>query len=85
MKFSKNVTQCDKVLQLAAALGISRELAAQIIIFTTNARCSQHIAPKTLQSDQQRHDLLMALSTHLEDLEEQLEEEEEKEDEEKDK
>jgi len=50
MKFiQERYPNADKVLQLAAALGISEELAAQIHHLHTNARCSQTHRSQTLQ------------------------------------
>jgi type III secretion protein W len=79
----------DKILQLAAQLGLSEELLAQVIIFTQMRDALRQIAPKLFKSDQHRQDLLNAFIDAIEDLDERLEEEgeeeEEKEEEEKEK
>lgn len=71
----------DKVLQMAARLGLSAELAAQMIIFTQMRDAVRGVAPKLFRSDQHRHDVLMSYIEALEELEDRLEEEEEKEEE----
>lgn len=76
----------DKAMKLAALLGISEELAAQIIIYTQMRDAVRGVAPKLFKSDQHRQDVLTTLIEVLEELEEEMEEEEEKEEkEEKDK
>ncbi len=72
----------DKVLQLAAQLGISEELLAQIILYTQMRDAIRQIAPKLFRSEQHKQDVLMSFIEALEDLEEELEEKEEKEQEE---
>lgn len=67
----------EKVFQLAAKLGISEELLAQIIIFTQMRDAVRGVAPKLFRNEQHRHDILMSLLEALEELEEQEEEEEE--------
>ncbi len=73
----------DKILQLSAALGLSEEIVAQIIIFTQMRDGIRQIAPKLFKSDQHRQDLLAAFIDAIEELDERLEErnEEEKEEE----
>lgn len=75
----------DKILQLAAQLGISEELLAQIIIYTQMRDGIRQVAPKLFRSEQHRQDTLNAFIDAIEDLDEQLEEDEEEEDEEKNK
>jgi type III secretion protein W len=78
----------DKILQLAAQLGLSEELLAQVIIFTQMRDALRQTAPKLFKSDQHRQDLLNAFIDAIEELDERLEEEseeEEKEEEEKEK
>ena len=76
----------DKILQLAAALGLSEELVAQVIIFTQMRDGIRQIAPKLFKSDQHRQDLLAAFIDAIEELDERLEEEnEEEEDKEEEK
>lgn len=71
----------DKVLQMAAKLGLSDELVAQIILFTQMRDGVRGVAPKLFRSDQHRHDVLMSYIEALEELEDREEEEEKKEDE----
>ncbi len=73
----------DKILQLAAQLGLSEELLAQVIIFTQMRDALRQIAPKLFKSDQHRQDLLNAFIDAIEDLDERLEEEEGEDEEEK--
>jgi type III secretion protein W len=77
----------DKVLALAAKLGLSDEELEQIIVFTQMRDAIRGVAPKLFKSEQHRQDVLMSFLEALEDLEERLEEEEEeeKEDEEEEK
>ncbi|HSX04390.1 MAG TPA: type III secretion system gatekeeper subunit SctW, partial [Rhabdochlamydiaceae bacterium] len=75
----------DKILALAAKLGISDELLAQIIIFTQMRDAIRGVAPKLFKSEQHRQDVLMSFLETLEELEEELEEKEEKEEDEKEK
>ncbi|MFI5333990.1 MAG: type III secretion system gatekeeper subunit SctW [Chlamydiales bacterium] len=72
----------EKVLQLAAQLGISEEIA-QVIIFTQMRDAVRQVAPKLYRTPQQRQDVLMSFIEALEDLEEKMEEKEEKEEGEK--
>ena len=69
----------DKILQLAAQLGISAELLAQVIIFTQMRDGMRQIAPRLFKSDQHRQDLLNAFIDAIEELDERLEEENENE------
>jgi len=73
----------DKILQLAAQLGLSEELLAQVIILTQMRDGVRQVAPKLYKSDQHRQDLLNSFLDAIEELDERLEEEEEEEEEEK--
>lgn len=73
----------DKILQLAAQLGISEELLAQIIIYTQMRDGIRQVAPKLFRNEQHRQDTLNAFIDAIEDLDEQLEEEDEEEGEKK--
>jgi type III secretion protein W len=73
----------DKILQLAAQLGISEELLAQVIIYTQMRDGIRQVAPKLFRSEQHRQDMLSAFIDAIEDLDERLEEEEEDDDEQK--
>lgn len=68
----------EKVLQMAALLGISDEEAAQIIVFTQMRDAVRQVAPKLYKSPQHKQDVLMSFIEALEELEEEDEEEEEK-------
>jgi len=72
----------DKVRRLAMKLGISQELAAQIIIFGQYRDALRNISPRLFKSERHRQDMLLALIEALSDLEDELEEEEDEEDEE---
>jgi len=65
----------DKILKLAFVLGISEEVAAQIIIFTQYRDALRHISPKLFKSERHRQDLMMTIMETLSDLEEEVEEE----------
>jgi type III secretion protein W len=67
----------DKVLLLSRSLGISEEIAAQIIIFTQYRDAMRQISPKLFRSEKHRQDLLMCIIDALSDLEDMEEEEEE--------
>ncbi|MBS0585139.1 MAG: type III secretion system gatekeeper subunit SctW [Verrucomicrobia bacterium] len=68
----------DKIMRLAAALGISEELLAQIIIFTQYRDALRGVSPRFFKSDRHRQDLLMALIETISELDDLLEEEAEK-------
>jgi type III secretion protein W len=68
----------EKILQLAAQLGLSEELVAQVIIFTQMRDGLRQVAPKLFRSNQHRQDLLNAFIDAIEDLDEKLEEDKEK-------
>ena len=69
----------DKIIKLSFVLGISEEVAAQIVIFTQYRDALRHISPKLFKSERHRQDLLMTLIETLSDLEDELEDEEEEE------
>lgn len=67
----------DKVLQLARGLGVSEEVAAQIIIFMQMRDAIRQVSPRLYRNNQHRQEALLALIEALEDLEEEWSEEEE--------
>lgn len=71
----------DRILQLAKLLGISEELAAQIIIYTQYRDALRNVSPKLFKSDKHRQDLLMCVIDALTDLEDELEDDDEDDDE----
>lgn len=75
----------DKILALAAKLGLSDEELEQIIIFTQMRDAIRGVAPKLFRSEQHRQDVLMSFLEALEELEEKLEEEEEEKEDEEEK
>ncbi|EKE03256.1 MAG: hypothetical protein ACD_20C00227G0002, partial [uncultured bacterium] len=64
----------DKILLLSKYLGISQEIAAQIIIFTQMKDALRNTSNRLYKSDKQRQEVLDTFIETLEDLEEQLEE-----------
>ncbi|MES2274271.1 MAG: HrpJ domain-containing protein [Chlamydiota bacterium] len=73
----------EKIMQTAKLLGVSEEVAAQIIIYTQMRDALKQIAPRYYRNPQHRDELLKAFIDALEKLEDELEEEEDDEDEEK--
>jgi len=69
----------DKVLQLAAGLGLSEEALGQIIIYTQMRDGVRQVAPKLFRTEQHRQDVLTSFIDAIEEIDEKLEEEEEKE------
>ncbi len=67
----------DKVKALAKMLGISEEIAAQIIIYTQMRDAVRGTSFRLYKSQKHRQDVLAAYIEALEDLEDELEEEEE--------
>lgn len=67
----------EKILQMAKVLGISEELLAEIIIFTTMRDAIRKTSLKLYRSNKHRQEILDAFIETLEDLEEKLDEEEE--------
>jgi type III secretion protein W len=71
----------EKILQTAKALGISEEVAAQLVIYNQMREALRQIAPKYYRNPAHRDELLKAFITACENLEDLLEEEEEEEEE----
>jgi len=69
----------DKILQMGSPLGLSREIAGQIVIFTQMRDGVRGVAPKLFKSEQHRQDVLKSFLEAIETLDDQLEEEEEEE------
>ncbi len=67
----------DKIKQFAKLLGISEEVAAQIVIFTQYRDAMKQIAPRYYRNQVHREELQKALLDTLEELEDEFEEEEE--------
>lgn len=68
----------DKALLLAHQLGISGELAAQIIIYLQYRDAMRQVAPRLFRNEKHRQDLLTCFMDTLEELDEKYEEEEQK-------
>lgn len=68
----------EKILQTAKPLGISEEIAAQIIVYTQMHDAIRQIAPRYYRNPQHKNEFTKAFVDTLEDLEEKLEEEDEK-------
>lgn len=71
----------EKILRFAAALGLSEELLAQIIVFTQFRDAMRGVSPRLFKSDKHRQDLLQALIDTINELDDLLEEGEEEEEE----
>lgn len=69
----------SKLFQLAESLGISEELALQLIIYGQMRGALRNTSPKLFRNERHRHDLLTIYLEALEELEDLLEEEEEEE------
>lgn len=67
----------DKVRRLAMQLGISHELAAQIIVFSMYRDALRNISPRLFKNERHRQDIMMAILELLADLEDEIDEEEE--------
>ncbi|NGX56266.1 MAG: Outer membrane protein YopN [Candidatus Anoxychlamydiales bacterium] len=67
----------DKVLMLSKMLGISKELLAQIIIFTQMRDATRNTSKRLYKSNKHRLDVLDSLIEAVEEIEEEMEEEEE--------
>lgn len=67
----------DKVRRLSLQLGISQELAAQIIIFSMYRDALRNISPRLFKNERHRQDIMMAILELLADLEDEIDEEEE--------
>ncbi|MGE5196221.1 MAG: type III secretion system gatekeeper subunit SctW, partial [Anaerolineae bacterium] len=86
MKFvQERYPSSEKVLYLAASLGISEELIAKIITYTQFRDAVRGVAPKLFRSEQHRQDVLMTFIETIEELDEKLEEEEESKEKKKEK
>ena len=72
-----------KLLQFSGTLGISEELAAQIVIYAQMKEGLRQTSPKLFRNEKHRHDLMAVYLDALEELEDALEEEEEEEEEKK--
>ncbi len=72
----------DKVRQLGRLLGISDELAAQLIVFTQMRDGIRQVAPKLYRNNRHRQSALNAILEALEELEEEYSEKDEDEEEE---
>lgn len=71
----------EKIAKTAQLLGISEEVAAQIIIYAQMRDAVRQIAPRYYRNQQHKEDFLKALIAYLEELDDELEEEEEEEEE----
>ena len=67
----------EKILKLSVLLGITEEIAAQLIVFPYYLESLRHISPKLFRSSRHRKELSMSLTELLSDLEDEMEEEEE--------
>lgn len=74
-----------KLLQFSSSLGISEELATQLVVYSQMKEGLRHTSPKLFRNEKHRHDLMAIYLDALEELEDALEEEEEKEEENEDK
>jgi type III secretion protein W len=85
MKFlQERYPTSDKILQMAAQLGLSDEWIGQVIVFTQMRDGVREVAPKLFKSQQHQQDVLKSYIDAIEDLDKRLEEGEEEEDEEAD-
>ncbi|HSX25567.1 MAG TPA: HrpJ domain-containing protein [Chlamydiales bacterium] len=69
----------EKILQTARLLGISEELAAQLILYSQMLDALKQIAPRYYRNQQHRDELRKAFIDTLDKLEDDLEEEKEEE------
>lgn len=74
----------DKVLKLAVLLGISEELAAQVIIFTQYRDAIRNVSPRLFNTNKHRQDLLTTLIETISELDDLLEEDEDEDEDEDD-
>ncbi len=85
MKFlQERYPTADKILQMAAQLGLSDEWIGQVIILTQMRDGVREVAPKLFKSQQHQQDVLKSYIDAIEDLDKRIEEGEEEEDEEAD-
>lgn len=75
----------EKIMQTAKHLGISEEVAAQIVIFSQMLDALKQVAPRYYRNPQHREELRKAFIDTLDKLEDEYEEEQEKEEEEEEK
>lgn len=80
MLLSERYPNVNRVLQLAAHLGLSESLIAQMLIFTQYKEALRYTSPRLFKSDRHRQDLLEVLIDCITELDEEIEEEEEEED-----
>lgn len=73
----------DRILQTARILGISEEIAAQIIIYAQMRDALKQIAPRYYRNPQHKDELLKAFLDAIDKLEDMLEEDDEEEKKEK--
>lgn len=66
----------EKIIQVLEALGLSEEVAAQLIIGTQFRDALRQIAPRYYRTPQHRDELLKAILSALDQLEDEMEEEE---------
>ncbi len=72
----------EKIKMVGKLIGLSNEIAGQIVVFTQYRDALRHVAPKYYRNPQHKEDLHRSLIELLEDLEDEMEEEEEEEEEE---
>ncbi|MEI6242752.1 MAG: type III secretion system gatekeeper subunit SctW [Chlamydiota bacterium] len=77
--FGERYINSEKILSLSQSLGITEEIAAQIILITQMRDAIRQVSPRLYKNDQQKQDLLSAILEALEELEEKYEEKEEEE------
>lgn len=67
----------DKIKQTAKLLGLSEELAAQMVIYSQMRDAIKQVAPKYFRDRRHKDEILQAFIDTIEELEDQMEEEEE--------
>lgn len=67
----------DKIIQTAKYLGISQEIAAQMVIFSQMRDAIRQVTPRYFKDPRQREEILKAFIDAIEKLEDEMEEEEE--------
>ena len=68
-----------KLLQFSSTLGISEEIATQLVIYSQMKEGLRQTSPKLFRNEKHRHDLMAVYLDALEELEDAFEEEEEEE------
>ncbi len=76
---AERFVNAEKILQFARLLGLSEEVAAQIIIFTQYRDALRQIAPRYYRNQQHQAELLRGFIEAIETLEDELADEEEEE------